>query len=54
MKREIQGFLLNKIARWNRAYCKNGIVSRDISLLIFVIIFAPCHILISYMNAILK
>lgn len=32
----------------------SGIISGNILLLIFAAIFAPCHILISYMNAFLK
>ena len=31
-----------------------GIISGNILLLIFAVIFAPCHILISYMNAVLN
>ncbi|MEE1354915.1 hypothetical protein [Absicoccus porci] len=32
-------------------FIESGIISGNIILLIFVIIFAPCHILISYKNA---
>lgn len=34
-------------------FIESGIISGNILLLIFAVIFAPCHILISYMNAIL-
>ena len=34
-------------------FIESGIISGNILLLIFAAIFAPCHILISYMNAIL-
>lgn len=34
-------------------FIESGIISGSILLLIFAVIFAPCHILISYMNAIL-
>lgn len=34
-------------------FVESGIISGNILLLIFAVIFAPCHILISYMNAIL-
>lgn len=34
-------------------FIESGITSGNILLLIFAVIFAPCHILISYMNAIL-
>ena len=34
-------------------FIESGIISGNILLLIFPVIFAPCHILISYMNAIL-
>lgn len=35
-------------------FLESGIVSGNILLLIFAVIFAPCHILISYKNAVLK
>ena len=34
-------------------FIESGIISGNILLLIFAVIFAPCHILISYMNAVL-
>ena len=34
-------------------FIESGIISGNILLLIFALIFAPCHILISYMNAVL-
>ena len=34
-------------------FIESGIISGNILLLIFAVIFAPCHILISYKNAIL-
>ncbi len=34
-------------------FIKSGIISGNFQLLVFAIIFAPCHILISYMNSIL-
>ena len=34
-------------------FIESGIISGNILLLIFAVIFAPCHILISYMNVIL-
>lgn len=35
-------------------FLESGVVSGNILLLIFAVIFAPCHILISYRNAVLK
>ena len=35
-------------------FLESGVVSGNILLLIFAVIFAPCHILISYWNAVLK
>lgn len=35
-------------------FVESGIISGNILLLVFAVIFAPCHILISYMNAVLK
>lgn len=35
-------------------FIESGVISGNFQLLVFSIIFAPCHILISYMNAILK
>ena len=35
-------------------FIESGIISGNFQLLVFAIIFVPCHILISYMNAILK
>ena len=35
-------------------FIESGIISGNFQLLVFAIIFAPCHILISYMNSILK
>lgn len=35
-------------------FLESGAVSGNILLLIFAVIFAPCHILISYWNAVLK
>lgn len=35
-------------------FIESGVISGNFQLLVFAIIFAPCHILISYMNAILK
>ncbi|WP_270391891.1 hypothetical protein [Blautia massiliensis (ex Durand et al. 2017)] len=32
----------------------SAVVGGNLQLLIFAVLFAPCHILISYMNAILK
>lgn len=34
-------------------FLESGVVSGNILLLIFAVIFAPCHILISYRNAVL-
>ena len=34
-------------------FIESGIISDNILLLILAVIFAPCHILISYMNAVL-
>lgn len=34
-------------------FIESGIISGNFQLLVFAIIFAPCHILISYMNSIL-
>ena len=34
-------------------FIESGIISGNILLLIFAVVFAPCHILISYMNAVL-
>ena len=34
-------------------FIESGIISGNILLLILAVIFAPCHILISYMNAVL-
>lgn len=35
-------------------FVESSIISGNILLLVFAVIFAPCHILISYMNAVLK
>lgn len=35
-------------------FLESGVLSGNILLLIFAVIFAPCHILISYRNAVLK
>lgn len=35
-------------------FLESGVLSGNILLLIFAVIFAPCHILISYWNAVLK
>lgn len=35
-------------------FVESGIISGNIMLVIFAIIFAPCHIRISYMNAVYK
>lgn len=35
-------------------FIESGIISGNILLLFFAVIFAPCHILISYMNVVLK
>lgn len=35
-------------------FIESGVISGNFQLVVFAIIFAPCHILISYMNAILK
>ena len=35
-------------------FIESGIISGNILLLVFAVIFAPCHILISYMNVVLK
>ena len=35
-------------------FLESGVVSGNILLLIFAVIFAPCHILISYWNTVLK
>ena len=35
-------------------FVESGIISGNILLLVFAVIFAPCHILISYMNVVLK
>lgn len=35
-------------------FIESGIISGNFQLLVFAIVFAPCHILISYMNSILK
>ena len=35
-------------------FIESGVISGNFQLLVFAIIFAPCHTLISYMNAILK
>ena len=35
-------------------FAESGIISGNILLLGFAVIFAPCHILISYMNVVLK
>lgn len=35
-------------------FLESGVVSGNILLLIFAVIFAPCHILISYWNSVLK
>ena len=35
-------------------FLESSVVSGNILLLIFAVIFAPCHILISYWNAVLK
>ena len=35
-------------------FIESGIISGNFQLLVVAIIFAPCHILISYMNSILK
>lgn len=32
----------------------SAVVCENFQLLIFAVLFAPCHILISYMNAIMK
>ena len=33
---------------------ESAVVCGNLQLLIFAVLFAPCHILISYMNAIMK
>ena len=35
-------------------FVESGIISGNFLLMIFAVIFEPCHILISYMNAVLK
>lgn len=35
-------------------FLESGVVSGNLLLLIFAVVFAPCHILISYWNAVLK
>lgn len=35
-------------------FVESGIISGNVLMVIFAVIFAPCHILISYMNAVLK
>ena len=35
-------------------FIESAVVCGNLQLLIFAVLFAPCHILISYMNAIMK